>query len=63
MRWVHACAVCLDTAWGDRGFNGAFVGLMLAPWILAAALAGVFAWGRARGRRARPSGPDPPPVG
>jgi hypothetical protein len=52
---VAACAVCLDAAWGDRGFNVAFVGLMLAPFAVAAALAAALAWGHAR--RGRGSSP------
>ena len=38
-----ACAVCLDSAFGDRGFNWAFVALMLTPFAVAAALGGVLA--------------------
>ena len=51
-----ACAPCLDSAWGNRGFNWAFVGLMLAPFAVLAGLAGVFAWGYARKPR-RPRAP------
>lgn len=40
---AQACAVCLDSAFGNRSFNWAFVGLMLAPFAVAAALAGVLA--------------------
>lgn len=38
-----ACAVCLDSAFGDRGFNWAFVALMLTPFVVAAGLVGVLA--------------------
>lgn len=38
-----ACAVCLDSAFGDRGFNWAFVALMLTPLAVAGALGGVLA--------------------
>jgi hypothetical protein len=39
-----ACAVCLDAAFGDRGFNLAFVALMLAPFVVLAAVGGALAW-------------------
>lgn len=42
-RAAWACAVCLDSAFGDRGFNWAFVALMLTPFAVAAALGGVLA--------------------
>ena len=48
---VEACAVCLDSAYGDRAFNRAFALFMLAPFAVAAALAGVLAR-QLRGRRA-----------
>ena len=44
MARVLACAVCLDTAFGDRGFNVAFVALMATPFAVALALGGVLAW-------------------
>ena len=47
---ASACAVCLDSAYGNRGFSAAFVGLMLAPFAVVAALAGLL-WSRVRGRR------------
>ena len=40
---VEACAVCLDSAYGDRSFKVAFVFLMLMPFAVAAAMAGVLA--------------------
>ena len=48
---ASACAVCLDSAYGDRGFNAAFVGLMLAPFAVVGGFAGVIAWSYVRGRR------------
>jgi hypothetical protein len=41
------CAACVDAARADRGFNWAFVGLMMAPFAVAAGLAGALASGRA----------------
>ena len=40
---VEACAVCLDSAYGDRSFHRAFALFMLTPFAVAAALAGVLA--------------------
>jgi hypothetical protein len=48
---ASACAVCLDSAYGNRGFSLAFVGLMLAPFAVAAAFAGILAWSYIRDRR------------
>lgn len=42
-RTAAACAVCLDSAFGDRGFTWAFVALMLTPFAVAATLGGVLA--------------------
>ena len=46
-----ACAVCLDSAFGDRGFNWAFVALMLTPFAVALALGGILT----RALRRRPA--------
>ena len=52
-----ACAACIDSAYGNRGFSWPFVGLMLAPFAVVAALAGIFVYGGARlRRRPRPAG-------
>jgi hypothetical protein len=48
---ASACAVCLDSAYGNRGFSAAFVGLMLAPFAVVAGFVGVLAWSYKRGRR------------
>lgn len=39
-----ACATCLDSAYGNRSFNGAFVGMLLAPLLVAGGLLGAIAW-------------------
>jgi ethanolamine transporter EutH len=39
-----ACATCLDTAFGDRGFNAALLALMATPFVVAAVIGGVIAW-------------------
>ncbi|HXG15676.1 MAG TPA: hypothetical protein VNK50_05470, partial [Calidithermus sp.] len=43
-RPAGACAVCLDAAAGDRGFNAALLALMLMPFAVAAAVGAVLAW-------------------
>ena len=48
---AEACAVCLDSAYGDRSFNRAFALFMLSPFAVAAAVVGVLAR-QLRGRRA-----------
>lgn len=54
-----ACAVCLDSAFGDRGFNLAFVAFMLTPFVVLAGIGGVFAWlGAVRSRRRPDSRPE-----
>ena len=40
---VEACAVCLDSAYGNRSFNRAFALFMLTPFAVAAAVVGVLA--------------------
>lgn len=36
-----ACPTCLSSAYGDRTFNWAFLGLLLMPFVVAAAIGGV----------------------
>ena len=53
-----ACAACLSSAWGDRTFNWAYGGLLLAPFVVAAVVAAVVAWSagyRLRWRRSIPT--------
>jgi hypothetical protein len=38
---ASACATCIDSAWGMRGFSWPFVGLMLAPFAVVAGMAAV----------------------
>lgn len=44
MRGVLLCATCISSAWGDRTFNWAYLGLLVLPFVVAAAVAGVLAW-------------------
>ncbi len=55
---ASACAVCVDSAWGNRGFGWPFVALMLAPFVVVAGLGCVLAW--ARRRAAADHHPAPP---
>lgn len=44
MRGVLLCATCISSAWGDRTFNWAYVGLLVLPFVVTAVIAGVLAW-------------------
>jgi hypothetical protein len=39
-----ACASCVASAYGDRGFNWAYVMLLVLPFGVLGAIAGVLAW-------------------
>ena len=39
-----ACASCVASAYGDRGFNWAYVMLLVLPFGVLVAIAGVLAW-------------------
>jgi hypothetical protein len=39
-----ACAVCLGSAFGDRSYSWAYLGLMMMPFVVAGAVIGVLAW-------------------
>lgn len=69
MRGVLLCATCISSAWGDRTFNWAYVGLLVLPFVITAAVAGVLAWSagyrpRAIAKRltARFAAKDPPDI-
>jgi hypothetical protein len=40
---VWACATCVSSAYGDRTFNWAFLGLLLMPFAVGFVIATVFA--------------------
>ena len=44
MRGVLLCATCISSAWGDRTFNWAYVGLLVLPFVITAVVVGVLAW-------------------
>jgi len=39
-----ACASCVASAYGDRGFNWAYILLLVLPFGVLCAIAGVLAW-------------------
>ena len=51
MRGVLLCATCISSAWGDRTFNWAYVGLLVLPFVIVAVVAGVLAWPAGYGPR------------
>ena len=60
-----ACAVCIGSAFGDRGYTWPYIGLILLPFIVAGAIVGILAWQlgwRPRHLAVRASAPgDPSP--
>jgi hypothetical protein len=56
-----ACATCVSSAYGDRTFNWAYGGLLLAPFVVALVVGAVLTWSagyRLRWRRSpRPAIP------
>jgi uncharacterized membrane protein len=43
-RTAAACAACLSSAYGDRTFNWAYGGLLLAPFVVAIVVVAVLSW-------------------
>jgi hypothetical protein len=39
-----ACPACISSPYGDRTYNWAYVGLLLAPFLVATVIGGVLAW-------------------
>jgi len=57
-RAAAACATCAFSAYGDRGFNWGYGGLLIAPFLVAAVVGAVLTWSagyRLRWRRAAPA--------
>ncbi len=42
-RAAAACATCVASAYGDRTFNWAFIGLILMPFVVGLGIAGILA--------------------
>ena len=58
-RIAAACAACVSSAYGDRTFNWAYGGLLIAPFLVALVVGGVLSWNagyRLRWRRSTPRG-------
>jgi hypothetical protein len=56
-RIAAACAACVSSAYGDRTFNWAYGGLLIAPFLVAIVVGGVLSWNagyRLRWRRSTP---------
>jgi hypothetical protein len=53
---ASACSACLYSAYGDRTFNWAFLGLIAMPFVVAAAIGGALLV-RYRARGTSPRGP------
>ena len=43
-RGAAACAVCIGSAFGDRGYTWPYIGLILMPFIVGGAILGALAW-------------------
>jgi hypothetical protein len=39
-----ACPTCVSSAFGDRSFNWAYLGLIAAPFLLTGTIGGILAW-------------------
>jgi hypothetical protein len=56
-RMAAACASCVSSAYGDRGFNWGYGGLLIAPFLLMIVVGAVLSWNagyRLRWRRSTP---------
>jgi hypothetical protein len=60
-RIAAACAACVSSAYGDRTFNWAYGGLLVAPFLVAIVVGGVLSWNAGYRLRWRRSTPPPPP--
>jgi hypothetical protein len=56
-----ACATCVSSAYGDRTFNWAYGGLLIAPFLVAVVVGGVLSWNAGYRLRWRRCTPSPPP--
>ena len=65
-RAAAACATCAFSAYGDRGFNCGYGGLLVAPFLVAGVVGAVLSWSagyRLRWRRVTPVPPPPDVIG
>jgi hypothetical protein len=54
-----ACAACVSSPYGDRTFNWAYGGLLIAPFLLAIVVGGFLSWSAGYRLRWRRSTPGP----
>ena len=65
-RTAAACAACLSSAYGDRTYNWAYGGLLIAPFLVAVVVVAVLGWNagyRVRWRRPAPTRRPAPATG
>ena len=43
-RTAAACATCISTGFGDRGYTWPYIGLILMPFFVAVGIVSVLAW-------------------
>jgi hypothetical protein len=43
-RLAAACPSCISSAYGDRTYNWAYIGLLLMPFLVGVVIAGILAW-------------------
>ena len=60
-RVATACATCAFSAYGDRGFNWGYGGLLIAPFLVAGVVGAVLSWSAGYRLRWRRATPAPPP--
>ena len=41
---VFACATCVSSAFGDRTYNWAYLGLLVMPFLITAVVGAIVAW-------------------
>jgi len=58
--WAEACATCIASAYGDRTYNWAFLGLLLVPFMIAAGIGTVLFFSYRRSAAGSPALRDEP---
>ena len=43
-RTASACPSCISSAYGDRTFNWAYIGLLVMPFLVGIVIGGILAW-------------------
>ncbi len=60
-RMAAACAACVSSSYGDRTFNWAYGGLLIAPFLVAIVVGAALSWNAGYRLRWRRSTPGPRP--